>query len=239
VNANLPIAQAATAEAGMAKTGVVKAAAVKAAAVKAAVAALLLASTLYLSAGPHQADNSSASVAHSMATRQKVIGISNFSKVSPSLYRGGQPSSAGIESLQKMGIGIVVDMREGRNQSEKAAVQKAGMQCVSIPWHCPFPSDKTFARFLKLIQENPQEKIFVHRRLGDDRTGMAMAAYRMAIEGWSADEAMNEMRALGFTGVHHEICPGLARYEKSFPHRLQTGASFKDLRAHGSPALSK
>jgi hypothetical protein len=55
----------------------------------------------------------------------------------------------------------------------------------------------------------------------------------------SADEAMNEMRALGFTGVHHEICPGLARYEKSFPHRLQTGASFKDLRAHGSPALSK
>jgi hypothetical protein len=125
VNANLPIAQAATAEAGMAKTGVVKAAAVKA-----AVAALLLASTLYLSAGPHQADNSSASVAHSMATRQKVIGISNFSKVSPSLYRGGQPASAGIESLQKMGIGIVVDMRGGRNQSEKAAVQKAGMQAI-------------------------------------------------------------------------------------------------------------
>ncbi len=72
----------------------------------------------------------------------------------------------------------------------------------------------------------------MHCRLGDDRSGMAVAAYRMAEEGWSADEAMKEMRAFGFTGIHHAICPGLAHYEKSFPERLKTSLAFRKLSTH-------
>ena len=103
------------------------------------------------------------------------------------------------------------------------------MQYITIPWHCPFPRDEWFAKFLKLIQENPNKKIFAHCRLGDDRTGMMVAAYRMGLEGWTADEAMNEMRQFGFTGAHHFICAGLAPYERSFPDKLKNSPALKDV----------
>src|SRR5450631_336926 len=73
----------------------------------------------------------------------------------------------------------------------------------------PFSNRQTVCPLLRLVEQNSEKKIFVHCRLGDDRTGMAVAAYRMAEEGWSADEAMNEMRLLGFTRAHHAICPTL------------------------------
>jgi len=171
-----------------------------------------------------------------MGSRRNSVGLPNFGEVTPNLYRGGQPGVDGLETLQKMGIGIVVDMRSGPNQSEKTAVTKLGMEYVSIPWHCPFPTDDPFVRFLKVIDENRGKKIFVHCRLGDDRTGMAIASYRMAYEGWSAGEAMKEMELFGFGGVHRAICPGLAPYEKRFPRHLETNPAFKGVARAVSPA---
>lgn len=167
-----------------------------------------------------------------MATPREVPGIANFAEVTPWLYRGGQPDLKGIDALARLNVNIVVDMRGGHNEKEEEAIKKRGMRYVAIPWHCPFPNDKAFARFLKLMQENHGKKVFVHCRLGDDRTGMAIAAYRMAEQGWSAEQAMSEMRAFGFTSAHHLICPSLAHYEKSFPERLKTSSAFEDLQIH-------
>ena len=163
--------------------------------------------------------------------------IVKFGKVSPTLFRGGQPNEEGLEALKKMGIAIVVDMRSGNRDDEKKVVKKLGMEYYHFPWHCPFPSDEALAKFLKVIEQNPGKKVFVHCRLGDDRTGMAVASYRMAEQGWSAEEAMKEMHDFGFGGVHYAICPGLASYEKSFPERLKKNSAFKDLSAH--PATGK
>jgi protein tyrosine phosphatase (PTP) superfamily phosphohydrolase (DUF442 family) len=161
-----------------------------------------------------------------------IEGVPNLAEVTPNLYRGGQPTERGLRSLAKLGISIVVDGRgesRARNR-ERHEVVKLGMQYVAIPWHCPFPKDAVFARFLLLIRQNREKKIFVHCRLGDDRVGMMIAAYRMAEQGWTAEEAMQEMKAEGFTSSHHFICPGLARYEKSFPHRYRTSPAFQSLR---------
>ncbi len=175
----------------------------------------------------------SAPTQHSMGSRRHYVGLPNFGEVTPHLYRGGQPGADGLKELKKMDVSIVVDMRGGRSKHEDAAVRELGMQYVSIPWHCPFPSDKPFATFLQLVKKNRDKKIFVHCRLGDDRTGMAIAAYRMADEGWSADEAMSEMKEFGFTRVHHLICPMLSHYEHSFPKHLKKNPAFED--AHIAP----
>ena len=127
-----------------------------------------------------------------------------------------------------MGVDIVVDLRLTGTEKEKEQVSKLGMQYISIPWHCLFPKDATFARFLKVLRDNPNKKIFVHCRYGDDRTGMAIAAYRMAIEGWTAEEARNEMNKFGF---HNMACSSLVRYEKRFPQRLKTNPAFQGLTA--------
>ena len=99
--------------------------------------------------------------------------------------------------------------------------------------------DEPFAKFLRVLRENSGKKAFVHCRLGDDRTGMAVAAYRMAEEGWTAEEAMKEMKAFGFTTMHHAMCPGLAGYEESFPQRFKTSRAFKELQSKGSNTATK
>ncbi len=164
--------------------------------------------------------------------KRKVKGIDNFGKVTPMLTRGGQPSQKGFEELKKMGVDIIVDTRSNRSDHGKEAkeVNKLGMKYVPLPWHCPFPHDEVFAKFLKLMRDHPDNKVFVHCRLGDDRTGMMIAAYRMA-EGWSADDALLEMKAFGFTGIHHLICPRLASYERSFPKRLKSNPAFEGVRS--------
>ena len=155
-------------------------------------------------------------------------GIPTFGEVSAKLYRGGVPSAAGMEELRKKGIDVVVDLR-GQNKDEEARATQLGMKYVAIPSHCPFPSDKPFAKFLQVVEDNPGKKVFVHCRLGDDRTGMAVAAYRMAEQGWSADEAMKEMQSFGFTRLHRAICPGMADYEEKFPDRLKKSPEFRGL----------
>ena len=131
----------------------------------------------------------------------------------------------------------MVDLR-GSRKDESELVTKLGMQYVSIPWHCPFPKDDTFARFLTLLRQNPGKKVFVHCRLGDDRTGMNIAAYRMAEQGWTAMQAKQEMEAFGFTLPHHFICPSLSSYEETFPQRFSTSPAFHSLRAPAQPHIN-
>lgn len=156
--------------------------------------------------------------------------LPNFEEATTTLYRGGQPTKEGFRRLQKMGVNMVVDLR-GDRKSERKLVNRLGMQYVPMHWECSFPKDETFARFLLLIRNNPGKKIFVHCRLGDDRTGMMIASYRMAEQSWSAERAEKEMEKFGFDFTHRRlICPGLSSYEEHFPHRYATSPAFRALR---------
>src|ERR1700731_3410612 len=97
-------------------------------------------------------------------------GVPNFGEVTPSLYRGGLLNNTGLKALARMGVKVVVDTRTD-SKSERSTAETLGMQYVSIPWHCPWPHDSVFVKFFKVLQENQSKKVFVHCRLGDDRTG--------------------------------------------------------------------
>lgn len=190
--------------------------------------AIPLLAVLAVSSSPTQNPSPHKSPAHVPAQRRTVIGVSNFAEVTPHLFRGGQPKQpAGYAALKKMGVDIVVDLRLSGKGKEKNDVESAGMSYVAIPWHCYFPKDKVFAKFLTVLYDNPGKKVFVHCRYGDDRTGMAIAAYRMAVEGWTSEESRKEMEKFGF---HHLICPSLGPYEKHFPDHLQKSSAFKHWR---------
>jgi tyrosine-protein phosphatase SIW14 len=193
---------------------------------------LILVAILCAGALPQQAANQSSTRPERPGKRKLIIkqGIGNFGEVTPNLYRGAQPNPIGYQELAKMGVNVVVDLRLTGKDEESRAVQKAGMQYVSIPWHCYFPKDKVFARFFEILRENRGKKVFVHCRFGDDRTGMMIAAYRMAFEGWTPEEARKEMKQFGF---HHLACPSLGPYEKNFPEHLKKNDAFKDFRLEG------
>jgi tyrosine-protein phosphatase SIW14 len=182
---------------------------------------------LGVNAAPPQTEQD-APQGHAPGRRITVIGLSNFGEVTPKLYRGGQPKGTGYEHLKEMGVDIVVDLRLSGRDAEKRNVTKAGMQFVALPWHCLFPKDRVFAEFLKLLQENPDKKVFVHCRYGDDRTGMMIAAYRMAVQGWTPEEARREMQKFGF---HRLVCPSLVPYEKNFPKHLKNSPDSQALRS--------
>jgi tyrosine-protein phosphatase SIW14 len=167
---------------------------------------------------------------HKVARKLSLEGVPNFGEVSPGLYRGAQPSRDGLANLLKMGIEVVVDMREGDRADEQDAVTKLGMQYVAIPWRCGHPDNQTTARFLTLLRENPDKRIFVHCYYGTDRTGMMIAALRMTKQNWTAAEARKEMQAYGFSLAHRMMCPGLASYEEQFPGQFKTSPAFEKLR---------
>jgi tyrosine-protein phosphatase SIW14 len=173
-----------------------------------------------------------------ISQRLPLSGVPNFGEVTSQLLRGGQPTSAGFEELSKRGVGLVISLR-GESKVERAEVEKLGMQYLSIPWHCAYPKDRQVAEFLKVVRANPDKKIFAHCRLGVDRTGLMMASYRMAEQGWTAARARREMTAFGFDGFHSMICPGLASYEAGFPTRFAKDAAFEPLRPTPAAAASQ
>jgi tyrosine-protein phosphatase SIW14 len=161
----------------------------------------------------------------------KIRGIPNAGKVSDRLYRGAQPRELGYQQLKNLGVGIVVDLRNtGPKAPERGTVEALGMQYVSIATSAFLgPRDYEVATFLKLIRDNPQQKIFVHCYFGDDRTGVMVAAYRMAEEHWTADQAYNEMCFFHF----HTYLVLMGHYVKSFPANFAVNPAFTVIRESG------
>jgi protein tyrosine/serine phosphatase len=157
---------------------------------------------------------------------QRLGGLSNFGYVTDTLYRGAQPSATGFETLQRIGVSIVVNFREeaGETAREKREVEALGMRYVGIPWsgrHTPTDSEVT--EFLDLVRNNPHVKIFVHCQRGADRTGTMIAVYRIAVEHKSVPEAVSEMYQFHYA---HFWLPGLQKYIAAFPNLLQTDVRF-------------
>lgn len=160
------------------------------------------------------------------AQAEKQKGLHNFGHVSESLYRGAQPNAAGFSALHDMGVSIVVNFRDETDEmaAEQRQVESAGMKYVGIPWRGQDePSNQQVAQFLDLLRANPNTKIFVHCKAGADRTGVMVAAYRIAVEHKPVAAAVAEMHQYHY---HAFWLPHLERYVRSLPQLLQTEAVF-------------
>jgi len=166
--------------------------------------------------------------------RLKVKGVENAGKISDFLYRGAQPRGEGYEELKKLGISIVVDLRnskpvksDGGETREEVKVEAAGMRYVEIPTSAFLgPDQSQVATFLQLLHDNAARKVFVHCYFGDDRTGVMVATYRIAVDHWTSDEAYNEMRAYHF----HEYLILMGHFVKVFPGIFDLSPVFATLR---------
>jgi tyrosine-protein phosphatase SIW14 len=161
----------------------------------------------------------------------KISGIHNAGKISAFFYRGAQPQEVGLSELKILGITTIVDLRgEDREKLlwERKHAESLGMRFVNIPvsgWSPP--TDEQVAQFLSLLRDRPGQKIFIHCRFGDDRTGVFTAVYRMAVEKWPADQALKEMYFFGFNGFWH---PSMKSFVRDFPARLNSAPSLAPLR---------
>lgn len=165
-----------------------------------------------------------------LAQKISVAGLPNAGKISEALFRGAQPTAAGLTQLKQLGIATIVDLRGGLDVVlERKRAEALGFRFIDIPvsgW-AP-PSDEQVAQFLSLIHDSQGEKIFVHCRYGGDRTGVMIAAYRIAENHWSVKQAIEEMHVFGF---HNHWHPSMETYIRKFPSNFASDPVFASLRA--------
>ena len=67
--------------------------------------------------------------------------------------------------------------------------------------------DEEVIDFLKVATDPARWPVFVHCQHGADRTGTMYAIYRIAIEGWSKEDAIGEMTEgeFGFHSVWYNL----------------------------------
>lgn len=153
-------------------------------------------------------------------------GIHNAGKINDVLYRGAQPKEAGLTELKKLGVTTIVDLRGEDRQKvdwERSQAAQLGIRFVHIPvsgWSPP--SDEQVAKFLALFRDDPHQKVFVHCRFGDDRTGVFVATYRMVVDKWPPEQALGEMYFFGFNGFWH---PSMKKFIREFPNHMRSAAA--------------
>lgn len=132
-----------------------------------------------------------------------IPGVENFAQVSPVLYRGAQPTRQGFSELKARGVKAIVDLRTSDN--DRAKLQGLGLRYFHIPSKADKPKTQDIAMILKIIQDPANQPVFIHCHLGSDRTGFAVAAYRMIEQGWSYDDATAEMDHFKFNHLFQSI----------------------------------
>lgn len=169
---------------------------------------------------------------------QKIVvpGIHNAGKVSDNIFRGAQPNLSSFSLLKQLGITTIVNLRSesgAKVDKERREAEALGLRFVYIPvGGFSNPTDEQLASFFSLLHQNPAPTIFVHCEYGRDRTGVFIAAYRIAFQNWSADQALSEMLSFGFNRTFH---PGMITYVRGLPSRVRSDPSLRA--AVGAPAL--
>ena len=131
---------------------------------------------------------------------QPVIGsaLGNWYRVSTDLYRCQQPSAAEMKLLEAFGIKAVVNLREFHSDADEAAGTALVLSEIKLD-----AGELTYAQLvaaLRLVRAAPKP-VVVHCWHGSDRTGAVVAGWRIAAEGWTPADAVDEMVHGGY-GMH-------------------------------------
>ena len=123
--------------------------------------------------------------------------LENFYQVSPMLYRSSQPDAEGFGELKQHGISEVLDLRLYHKDLPSADM---ALTVHNAPL---FASGINPVRVVNALQvlANAKEPVLVHCLHGSDRTGLVVALYRVVCQGWSKQQAIDEMQ-LGEFGYH-------------------------------------
>jgi protein tyrosine/serine phosphatase len=122
--------------------------------------------------------------------------VPNLFQVSAALYRSGQPTAKGMQNLKAHGVETIVNLRSFH--SDRDEIGETGLAYEHIymkAWH---PEEEEAVRFLQIVTNENRTPVLVHCMFGADRTGVMCAVYRMAVDGWTKEQAIREMLDGGY-----------------------------------------
>lgn len=132
--------------------------------------------------------------------------LPNLHRVTPMIYRSAQPEAGADASINALGIRTVISLRFSRDDPSLFP----DVQRIHAPIESWDVDHDEILIALRALIDPANQPVLLHCRHGADRTGTVIAAYRMVVEGWRADEAITEMREGGYN--FHSIWSNMVRY---------------------------
>ncbi|MDO9067111.1 MAG: tyrosine-protein phosphatase, partial [Deltaproteobacteria bacterium] len=126
-------------------------------------------------------------------------GAPNLFKISDDLYRSAQLDTTGMKNIKQLGIRTVINLRSFHSDQDELGSTGLAREHINMSaWH---PEKEEAVRVLTIVTDSARTPVLVHCQHGSDRTGAMCAVYRVAVQGWSREEAIREMTRGGF-GFH-------------------------------------
>ncbi|HEX6127032.1 MAG TPA: tyrosine-protein phosphatase [Pyrinomonadaceae bacterium] len=160
------------------------------------------------------------------------IKIKNFGQMDTNYFRGGQPKEDQYKDLAALGINTIVDLRNDPEDYEKPSAEALGMKYINIPMDdAEYPSEASINRFLEVINDPANGKMFVHCKGGKHRAGVTGAVYRFTKYGWNYDQAYAEMMKFKFnTSWGRKV---MKTFVQDYAAKMANNAAAKDATGAG------
>ena len=126
----------------------------------------------------------------------------NLYRLSPTLYRSALPDSDDLPLLRRLGLNSTLSLIKDDDHEWAGDA----LTTRNFPTHADRVDDADVIRVLNMLQSAQlQGPVLLHCKHGRDRTGLFIAMYRSVIQGWSKDEALQEMINGGFGGTPESL----------------------------------
>ena len=152
---------------------------------------------LFLSAAVAAADGLSSRPAE-WAVAVDGTSVQNLYKVDDGFYRGAQPTTAGFSELAGLGVKTVLDLAGGKGDG--LFVRDGSLKLVHVPMSAFGLHDGRVLEALRVMADPSNRPLMIHCKHGADRTGALVALYRVVVQGWTKEKAVEEMNRGGY---HH------------------------------------
>jgi protein tyrosine/serine phosphatase len=135
-------------------------------------------------------------------------GLDNLYRVNSNLYRAAQPTANGFLFLNSkptlladdLPIKTVISLRAWHDDAPLVPKDPA-FKLEQIHFNTWHPENDDVIKFLRIATTKENQPVLVHCQHGSDRTGTMVAIYRIAYEGWTKEQAIEEMIRGGY-GFH-------------------------------------
>jgi len=144
------------------------------------------------------------------------------------IYRSGQPEKDSVSQICDAGITVIFALN-GKGEDYKADL-RAACPDAQIVYNTAQKADSGVDQaFLKEFDRAVQAarvsgtRVMFHCGCGCHRTGRLAAYYRMRYNGWSAEDAIEEMNEIGKHMDQHPTLPGQVRAMEDYIHGRSCG----------------
>jgi protein tyrosine phosphatase (PTP) superfamily phosphohydrolase (DUF442 family) len=142
-----------------------------------------------------------------------------FHRLDENYIRGSIPAKGGVDTLNRLGIKTVVDLRSVYDHTPEIgmAAERLGMAYYWLPtsvWEPP--TDARAKEFVNLVTDNSKGPFYVFCADGLNRVGEMSAIYRIAKSQWTVDQALKEIDDFGFSPYYWNLRTYVYTYARKF-----------------------